>query len=104
MSKDELDQQSKDGERRAKSARVALGLTIAGLAINVIGATTFWIALPEKMRATTATLADHELRIRVAESKGSEQANTLGRIDERTKSIQDSITDLKTAVRDVKHP
>ena len=101
MSTDEL-QQKADGERRAKSARVALGLTIAGLAVNIIGATTFWIALPEKMRATTAQLADHEARIRATETRGAEQVGTLGRIDERTKAIQDSVGDLKTGLRDVK--
>lgn len=104
MSTDELQQQHADGERRAKAARWALSLTIGGLIINAIGATTFWIALPEKMRATTLQLADHEARIRVTESKGAEQAGTLGRIDERTKSIQESILDLKTSVREVKRP
>ncbi len=101
MSEDDLKQKA-DGERRAKAARVALALTIAGLVVNVVGATTFWIALPEKMRATTAMLADHEARIRATETKGAEQAGTLGRIDERTKAIQDSIGDLKTGLRDVK--
>ena len=93
-----------DGERRAKVARVALGLTVAGLIVNLIGATTFWIALPEKMKQTTTAVADHELRMRALETRSADQAGTMIRIDERTKSIQDSITDLKSGLRDIKHP
>lgn len=93
-----------EGARRAKSARTALLLTIVSVIINIVGATTFWMALPEKLRTTTAQLADHEMRIRADEARGNEQAGTLGRIDERTKNIQESITDLKNAVRDVKRP
>ena len=102
MSEQEIEKAN--GERRAKSARTALALTICGLLINAVGATTFWIALPEKMKQTTAQLGDHEARIRAQETRGSTQQETLGRIDERTKSIQDSISDLKGAIRDVKHP
>lgn len=102
MSEEEYEQQSRDGERRAKAARTALWLTIAGLLINVVGATTFWVSLPEKLRSTTAQLADHETRIRANESRGNEQASTLGRIDERTKNIQESIGDLKASAREAK--
>lgn len=84
-----------EGERRAKLARMSLYVNIALGAVSTIGASVFWISLPERMRQVTERGVDHEARLRVVESLIGEHAATLGRIDERTKNIQESVSEIR---------
>lgn len=79
-----------DGTRRARLALSAMVVTLVSLAINILGATAFWWALPTKLAETKETLVDHESRLRVLEA----DRGLLQRIDERTKSIQDDVKQL----------
>jgi hypothetical protein len=84
-----------DGERRARSARISLIINIILGIVSIIGASVFWISLPERMKVAQERAADHETRIRALENLSGEHAATLGRIDERTKSIQESVSDIR---------
>lgn len=84
-----------NGNSTAPEARWDLRLTILLTAINILGGTMFWLSLPEKMKQTKEQLADHELRIRVLEKSSADTSGLLSRIDERTKTIQESIGQLR---------
>lgn len=73
-----------------KGIKWDLYLTLALTIVNIIGGTTFWLSLPEKLKQTKESLADHEARIRVLES----DRGLLQRIDERTKTIQDDVRQI----------
>lgn len=88
-----------DGKRRATLAIWALGLSIAVNAAGLIGCTLFWFSLPEKLSNYTQRQDDHERRIRELEAGQSSIKETLGRIDERTKGISDSMSDLKRTLK-----
>lgn len=88
--------------KRQRKERLNLALVAVGLAVNIIGASVFWISLPERMRSVVSSVADHESRLRALEKTGGEQATTIGRIDERTRSIQESIIEVKQSLRGTK--
>lgn len=73
-----------------KGVKWDLYLTLTLTIVNIVGGTTFWLSLPEKLKQTKETLTDHEARIRLLES----DRGLLARIDERTKSIQDDVHQL----------
>ena len=84
-----------EGDRRKNNALTAFHLTIVGLCINLIGASVFWIELPERMKVVLSTEADHELRLRTLEREDSKKQATLERIDERTRAIQEALIELR---------
>lgn len=87
-------QQSGPGTRRANTALVMMYVSIAALAVNIFGASIFWISLPEKLKNVTAQVESQGVRLNVLESQTAGQAATLARVDERTKSIQDDVRQL----------
>lgn len=90
------------GERRAFMARLSLGLNIVLAAVSIVGASVFWITLPEKIRSVTVQVADHEIRLRAQETRVSSIEGTLSRIDERTKAIQDALLDIRSSMKETK--
>lgn len=83
-----------NGKRRANLALIAMGATIVMSMINIIGSTTFWLSLPEKLKTFAAAQAALELRVQAQESRGTSQEAVLARVDERTKAIQDDVRQL----------
>lgn len=84
-----------NGVRRANTALVMMWVSIGALIINVVGATTFWFALPEKLRNLTAQVESLGLKVAAAEAaqkiqdlRASSQNEVLARVDERTKAMQ----------------
>ena len=67
---------------------------IAGIAlvVTIIGSAQGWLILPEKVRAQDERTDRIESRIAEIEQLASERAETLARIDERTKRIEHIIT------------
>ena len=64
---------------------------IAGVALMVtlFSALNGWIVLPEQMRAIQSNDAKQDARIELIVKEGQERNETLARIDERTKRIED---------------
>jgi hypothetical protein len=64
---------------------------IAGIALMVtlFSALNGWIVLPEQMRAIQANDAKQDARIELIVKEGHARNETLARIDERTKRIED---------------
>ena len=64
---------------------------IAGLAlmITAFSALNGWIVLPEQMRTIQANDAKQDAKIEIIQSEAQERAETLARIDERTKRIEE---------------
>jgi hypothetical protein len=64
---------------------------IAGIALMVtlFSALNGWIVLPEQMRVIQANDAKQDARIEVIAKEGQARNETLARIDERTKRIED---------------
>lgn len=67
---------------------------IAGIAllVTIFGSAQGWLILPEKVRVTQEHANKLEQRINSMESLANERAETLARIDERTKRIEQIIT------------
>lgn len=81
-----------------KATRWELYLAILLTVINIIGGTTFWLSLPEKIRATKEQLIDHEQRIRSMEKSNADNMAILTRVDERTKSMKEDLSSLRQEV------
>lgn len=66
---------------------------IAALAllITVVGSAQGWLILPEKVRTITDRTERLETRVYAFETIAQERAETLARIDERTKRIESII-------------
>lgn len=64
---------------------------IAGLAlmITAFSALNGWIVLPEQMRTIQANDAKQDAKIEVIQEEAQDRAETLARIDERTKRIEE---------------
>lgn len=88
-----------DGKRRATLAIWSLGITIALNVCGIVGSIYFFISLPERLNNYTLRQDDHERRIRELENGQAVIRETLGRIDERTKGISDSMSDLKRTLK-----
>lgn len=78
-----------------KEARWDLRWSIVLTVMNIVALGSFWFTLPMQIKNVSDKLEDHELRLRKMEEAGSTQASMLSRIDERTKAIQDNVTDLR---------
>jgi multidrug efflux pump subunit AcrA (membrane-fusion protein) len=64
---------------------------IAGIALMVtmFSALNGWVVLPEQMRTIQANDAKQDARIEVIQKEAVARNETLARIDERTKRIED---------------
>lgn len=78
-----------------KEARWDLRWSIVLTVMNVVAMGSFWFTLPLQIKMSKDQLDDHETRLRKLEQNGADQSSMLSRIDERTKSIQDNVTDLR---------
>jgi septal ring factor EnvC (AmiA/AmiB activator) len=64
---------------------------IAGIALMVtmFSALNGWVVLPEQMRTIQSNDAKQDARIEVIQKEAVQRNETLARIDERTKRIED---------------
>ena len=64
---------------------------IAGVALMVtlFSALNGWVVLPEQMRSIQANDAKQDAKIEVINQENQARSETLARIDERTKRIED---------------
>jgi septal ring factor EnvC (AmiA/AmiB activator) len=64
---------------------------IAGIALMVtmFSALNGWVVLPEQMRSIQSNDAKQDARIEVIQKEAVQRNETLARIDERTKRIED---------------
>ena len=74
-----------------RGVKLTMSELIAGVALMVtlFSALNGWIVLPEQMRAIQANDAKQEAKIELIEKEGQARNETLARIDERTKRIED---------------
>jgi septal ring factor EnvC (AmiA/AmiB activator) len=74
-----------------RGVKLTMSELIAGIALMVtlFSALNGWIVLPEQMRAIQANDAKQDARIEVIQKEGQARNETLARIDERTKRIED---------------
>lgn len=74
-----------------RGVKLTMSELIAGIALIVtsFSALNGWIVLPEQMRVVQANDAKQDARIELIQDEAHERAETLARIDERTKRIED---------------
>jgi hypothetical protein len=74
-----------------RGVKLTMSELIAGIALMVtlFSALNGWIVLPEQMRAIQANDAKQDARIEVINQENQARSETLARIDERTKRIED---------------
>ena len=77
--------------RLERGVKLTMSEFIAGIAlmITLFSALNGWIILPEQMRGIQANDAKQDIRIDVIQREASVRAETLARIDERTKRIEE---------------
>jgi hypothetical protein len=77
--------------RNERGVKLTMSELIAGIALMVtlFSALNGWIVLPEQMRVIQANDAKQDARIEVIAKEGQARNETLARIDERTKRIED---------------
>jgi hypothetical protein len=77
--------------RNERGVKLTMSELIAGIALMVtlFSALNGWIVLPEQMRVIQANDAKQDARIEVIQKEGQARNETLARIDERTKRIED---------------
>lgn len=80
--------------RNRPGIRFSIGEAIAALALlcTFIGLSQSWFILPEKVRAVEIRAEKQDDRIVTMEKLAAERAETLARIDERTKRIEAALT------------
>jgi hypothetical protein len=73
--------------------RLNLAEAIAALALvaTVFSSLNGWIVLPEQMRQVRNENERQDIRLQAIERLASERSETLARIDERTKRIEESL-------------
>jgi hypothetical protein len=74
-----------------RGVKLTMSELIAGIAlmITLFSALNGWIVLPEQMRVIQANDAKQDARIEVIQKEAVARNETLARIDERTKRIED---------------
>lgn len=74
-----------------RGVRLTMSELIAGLALMVtfFSALNGWIVLPEQMRHIQNNDAKQDARIELIQKEAVQRNETLARIDERTKRIED---------------
>lgn len=74
-----------------RGVKLTMSELIAGIAlmITMFSALNGWIVLPEQMRSIQANDAKQDARIELIQKEAQARNETLARIDERTKRIED---------------
>jgi len=74
-----------------RGVKLTMSELIAGIALMVtlFSALNGWVVLPEQMRSIQANDAKQDARIEVIQKEAVQRNETLARIDERTKRIED---------------
>jgi septal ring factor EnvC (AmiA/AmiB activator) len=74
-----------------RGVKLTMSELIAGVALMVtmFSALNGWVVLPEQMRSIQANDAKQDARIDLMNQENQTRSETLARIDERTKRIED---------------
>lgn len=74
-----------------RGVKLTMSELIAGIALMVtaFSALNGWIILPEQMRVVQTNDAKQDARIELIQKENQTRSETLARIDERTKRIED---------------
>ena len=74
-----------------RGVKLTMSELIAGVALMVtlFSALNGWIVLPEQMRSIQSNDAKQDARIELIQKENQSRSETLARIDERTKRIED---------------
>jgi len=74
-----------------RGVKLTMSELIAGIAlmITLFSALNGWIVLPEQMQSIRANDAKQDARIEMINQENQARSETLARIDERTKRIED---------------
>jgi hypothetical protein len=74
-----------------RGVKLTMSELIAGIALMVtlFSALNGWVVLPEQMRSIQANDAKQDARIDLMNQENQIRSETLARIDERTKRIED---------------
>jgi TRAP-type mannitol/chloroaromatic compound transport system substrate-binding protein len=74
-----------------RGVKLTMSEFIAGIAlmITLFSALNGWIVLPEQMQSIRANDAKQDARIEMINQENQARSETLARIDERTKRIED---------------
>lgn len=74
-----------------RGVKLTMSELIAGIAlmITAFSALNGWIILPEQMRVVQTNDAKQDARIELIQKENQTRSETLARIDERTKRIED---------------
>jgi hypothetical protein len=74
-----------------RGVKLTMSELVAGIAlmITLFSALNGWIVLPEQMRHLQNSDAKQDARIEMINKENQERSETLARIDERTKRIED---------------
>ena len=74
-----------------RGVKLTMSELIAGIALMVtlFSALNGWIILPEQMRSIQSNDAKQDARIELIQKEAVQRNETLARIDERTKRIED---------------
>jgi hypothetical protein len=74
-----------------RGVKLTMSELIAGIALMVtlFSALNGWVVLPEQMRSIQANDAKQDARIEMINQENQARSETLARIDERTKRIED---------------
>jgi hypothetical protein len=77
--------------RNERGVKLTMSELIAGIAlmITLFSALNGWIVLPEQMRVIQANDAKQDAKIEVIQKEAVQRNETLARIDERTKRIEE---------------
>jgi hypothetical protein len=77
--------------RNERGVKLTMSELIAGIAllVTLFSALNGWIILPEQMQNLRANDAKQDARIEVIQKEAVARNETLARIDERTKRIED---------------
>ena len=77
--------------RNERGIKLTMSELIAGIALMVtmFSALNGWVVLPEQMRTIQSNDAKQDARIEVIQKEAVQRNETLARIDERTKRIED---------------
>jgi septal ring factor EnvC (AmiA/AmiB activator) len=77
--------------RNERGVKLTMSELVAGVALMVtaFSALNGWIVLPEQMRSIQSNDAKQDARIELIQREAVQRNETLARIDERTKRIED---------------
>lgn len=79
-----------EAKKDLRASQILTWVNIVFICLGILGYVVYWFAVPQKIAQNSATLSDHESRIRVLEN----DRGTLQRIDERTRAMQEDIQQI----------